>query len=216
MSARRMAVICAWALTGALSWDSGLQAQEVGAVSEPRAVPPAPATLKSAADFASIKSRKDRSVALFQEAGTVIQHARCVNCHPRGDTPRQGDARKLHEPLVVRGVDGHGAVGLQCATCHGPQNFDPAGVPGHPLWHVAPASMTWEGKTLGEICEQIKDPKRNGNMSLEKLVHHFAEDTLVGWAWNPGPGRQPAPGSQKGFGELIQAWVDSGAVCPKS
>lgn len=37
------------------------------------------------------------------------------------------------------------------------------------------------GKSLGEICEQIKDPKRNGGKSMDELVHHMAEDLLVGW-----------------------------------
>jgi hypothetical protein len=43
----------------------------------------------------------------------------------------------------------------------------------------------------------------------------LGEDELVGWAWNPGRGRQPAPGMQKSFGELIKAWVDSGGACPE-
>jgi hypothetical protein len=41
-------------------------------------------------------------------------------------------------------------------------------------------------------------------------------DTLVGWAWHPGAGRTPAPGTQAQFGALIDAWIASGAACPKS
>ena len=37
-------------------------------------------------------------------------------------------------------------------------------IPGNPNWHLAPIEMAWEGKTLGQICEQIKDKARNGNM----------------------------------------------------
>jgi hypothetical protein len=74
--------------------------------------------------------------------------------------------------------------------------------------------MAWIGKSLGEICEQIKDKQRNGGMTMEDLVHHMGEDELVGWAWNPGRGRAPAPGSQKAFGDLIRAWVESGGACP--
>src|SRR6202035_2731321 len=70
------------------------------------------------------------------------------------------------------------------------------------------------GKSLREICEQIKDPKRNGGKSMEQLVEFMAEDTLVGWGWAPGVGREPAPGTQKEFGALIRAWVESGAACP--
>ena len=179
------------------------------------AAQPDPAkTLRSVQAFASIADDQQRSLALFEEAGKVITHARCVNCHPAGDRPAQGDDRRPHMPLVVRGVDNFGAVGMRCTTCHGPANFDAGGIPGHPEWHVAPIEMAWVGKSLGEICRQIKDPQRNGGKSMEELIHHMAEDSLVGWGWNPGVGREPAPGTQKEFGELIKAWSDTGAVCP--
>jgi hypothetical protein len=32
--------------------------------------------------------------------------------------------------------------------------------------------------------------------------------------WEPGPGRDPVPGTQEALGELIRAWIDSGAECP--
>lgn len=171
--------------------------------------------LKPAASFAGIADERARSLALFEEAGKVLQHPRCVNCHPAGDRPLQTQF-KPHEPLVVRGPDGFGATGMRCTTCHGAENYDPAGVPGHPRWHLAPIEMAWEGKTLGAICEQVKDPKRNGGKSMAELVEHMVDDSLVGWGWAPGAGREPAPGSQQVFGELIRAWADSGAVCPAS
>jgi hypothetical protein len=179
------------------------------------AAQPDPAnSLKSVQSFASIADDKQRSLALFQEVGKVITHARCMNCHPAGDRPSQGDDRHPHMPLVVRGADDFGAIGMRCTTCHGPANFDPGGVPGNPVWHVAPIEMAWVGKTLGQICEQIKDPKRNGGKSMDELLHHMADDALVGWGWNPGVGREPAPGTQKEFGALFKAWIDTGAVCP--
>jgi hypothetical protein len=181
------------------------------------AAQPDPATtLRSVQSFASIADEKERSLALFQEAGKVITHARCMNCHPAGERPAQGDDRHPHMPLVVRGVDNFGAVGMRCTTCHGPANFDAAGIPGNPAWHVAPIEMAWVGKSLGEICQQIKDPERNGGKSMEELVHHMAEDSLVGWGWHPGVGREPAPGTQKEFGALFKAWANTGAVCPAS
>lgn len=179
------------------------------------AAQPDPAkTLRSVQAFASIADEQQRSLAIFEEAGKVITHARCVNCHPAGDRPAQGDDRRPHMPLVVRGVDNFGAVGMRCTTCHGPANFDAGGVPGNPAWHLAPIEMAWAGKSLGEICQQIKDPQRNGGKSMQELVHHMAEDSLVGWGWNPGAGREPAPGTQEEFGELIKAWSESGAACP--
>jgi hypothetical protein len=179
------------------------------------AAQPDPAqSLKSVQSFASIADDKQRSLALFQEVGKVITHARCMNCHPAGDRPSQGDDRHPHMPLVVRGVDNFGAIGMRCTTCHGPANFDPGGVPGNPVWHLAPIEMAWVGKSLGQICEQIKDPNRNGGKSMDELLHHMAEDELVGWGWNPGVGREPAPGTQKEFGALFKAWIDTGAACP--
>jgi hypothetical protein len=179
------------------------------------AAQPDPAqSLKSVQSFTSIADDKQRSLALFQEVGKVITHARCMNCHPAGDRPSQGDDRHPHMPLVVRGVDNFGAIGMRCTTCHGPANFDPGGVPGNPVWHLAPIEMAWVGKSLGQICEQIKDPNRNGGKSMGELFHHMAEDSLVGWGWNPGVGREPAPGTQKEFGALFKAWIDTGAVCP--
>jgi hypothetical protein len=164
--------------------------------------------------FAGIADARERSVALFTEAGKVLTHARCVNCHPAGDRPLQGKAMQLHQPLVVRGADGHGAPGMRCDTCHGAANFDPGRVPGNPMWHLAPAEMAWQGKSLGEICEQVKDRARNGGKSMADLVHHMAEDSLVGWAWSPHAGRAPAPGTQAQFGALIKAWSEAGAACP--
>jgi hypothetical protein len=155
-----------------------------------------------------------RSVALFREAGKVLQHPRCLNCHPVGDRPAQTDTMRPHNPRVVRGADGHGAVGLPCSSCHHAANFDAARVPGHPDWHLAPASMGWQGRSLGEICTQIKDPARNGGRDMAALLRHMSEDTLVGWAWAPGLGRTPAPGTQASFGALMRAWAESGAHCP--
>ena len=106
-------------------------------------------------------------------------------------------------------------VTMRCATCHQGGNFDPAGMPGHPHWHLAPREMAWQDKTLGEICTQIKDPARNGGRSLAQILTHIATDSLVGWAWAPGAGREPAPGTQKELGALIEAWVKTGAVCPR-
>jgi len=174
----------------------------------------APSTLASPESFASIADADARSAAMFTELGKVLTHPRCVNCHPAGDRPRQGDERRLHQPPVARGVDGHGTETMRCSICHQNANFEPGRMPGHPEWHLAPREMAWEGKTVAEICAQIKDPARNGGRKVEQLVHHIGEDTLVGWAWAPGAGRSPAPGTQKQAGALVDAWVKSGAACP--
>jgi hypothetical protein len=174
------------------------------------------ALLRAPTDFVQITDTKQRSVALFQEAGKVIQHSRCVNCHPAGDRPTQTDQGVPHNPLALRGSAGFGVPGMPCAACHHDANFDAAGVPGHPHWHLAPRSMAWAGRSLTQICAQIKDPARNGGRTLAAVVRHMSEDSLVGWAWAPGAARTPAPGTQSEFGALLKAWMDSGAECPES
>ncbi len=174
------------------------------------------APLKSPSDFAGISDPAERSRALFVEAGKVIASPRCQNCHPVGARPTQGDDMHPHLPLVVRGADDHGAIAMRCATCHQGANFAPAGVPGAPKWHIAPVEMAWQGKSLGAICEQIKDPARNGKRSLAQIHDHMAHDQLVGWGWHPGGTRAAAPGTQAQFGALISAWIQAGAACPAS
>src|SRR5580700_9965421 len=139
-----------------------------------------PAALAAPQSFDGIGDPAARSAALFAEAGKVMSSPRCVNCHPAGDRPLQGDARRLHQPPVERGTDGFGAAPMRCATCHQGGNFDAAGMPGHPHWHLAPREMAWQGKTLSEICVQIKDPARNGGRSFDQLLEHLATDSLVG------------------------------------
>ena len=170
--------------------------------------------LRSPDSFSSIADRAERSRALFVEAGRVLQHPRCLNCHPVGERPTQGNDSHPHSPLVVRGPDDKGAIAMRCTTCHQNANYEASGVPGHPLWHVAPKSMAWQGKSLGQICEQVKDPKRNGGKTLAAIREHMAQDSLVGWGWRPGGNREPAPGTQAQLGALIAAWIDSGAACP--
>lgn len=171
-------------------------------------------TLASPESFSSITDPRKRSAAYFTELGKVLTNPRCVNCHPSDDRPRQGDMRRLHRPPVFRGTDGFGPESMRCPTCHQNTNFEPGRMPGHADWHLAPPEMAWEGKTVSEICVQIKDHKRNGNRSLRDIVEHIGKDTLVGWAWAPGIGRTPAPGTQKEAGALVEAWMNSGAVCP--
>jgi len=164
--------------------------------------------------FAGITDRAERSAALFTETSKVLTHPRCINCHPAGDVPLQGEDGRVHEPPVDRGRGGLGPVGMQCNTCHGRENFDPGQVPGAPAWHLAPPAMAWEGLSIGELCAQLKDPERTGGRDLEAVGRHMAEDELVAWGWEPGEGREPAPGSRKILAALIRAWIETGAACP--
>ncbi len=128
--------------------------------------------LKTVASFATITDRSARSAALFTEAARVIQHPRCLNCHPADRTPTQGDNLHPHVPNMRADAEGHGPAGMPCNTCHQAQNT-PTNVrpietiPGHAHWMLAPISMGWQGMKTGEICAQIKDPARNGNRTRE-------------------------------------------------
>jgi hypothetical protein len=179
------------------------------------ATQPLATELQPVSSFDTIADRRTRSMALFEEAGKVLQHPRCMNCHPATEDPTQTDRMRPHQPLVVRGADGHGAPGMPCTACHHAGNFDAGHIPGHRDWHLAPATMAWQDRSLAQVCSQIKDRARNGGRDLVALIHHVSEDSLVGWAWAPGAGRTPAPGTQAQFGELMKAWAATGAFCPQ-
>lgn len=176
--------------------------------------------LKTPDEFAHIEDEAERSAAIFEEMLVVIQHPRCLNCHPVGDEPRQGMDMSPHQPPVVRGEADFGAAGMRCTTCHGNENVAYAAgggsIPGHEPWQLAPLETGWIGKSGAEICAQLKDPERNGGRTMAELHEHNAEDGLVGWGWHPGEGREPAPGSQEIFGQLTQAWIDTGTACPEA
>ena len=120
-----------------------------------------------------------------------------MNCHPSGEHPLQGADHRIHFPPAQRA-----GLGDSCAACHTDRNVTMhvtasfQSIPGHPRWGVAPLSMAWQGKSIGEICRQLKDTARNGGRDLALLQEHIAKDDLVAWGWTPGPGREPAPGSQ--------------------
>ena len=175
---------------------------------------PGPNELLGIADFNAIRDRATRSRALFGEISRVLVHPRCINCHPSGDVPHQR-TMELHDPPVVRGPADNGVAGLECTSCHQDRNQVLTRVPGAPKWHLAPIEMAWVGKSVSYICNQIKDPKRNGGKTLAQLVEHNGHDKLVAWGWAPGADREPAPGTQAQFGALTAAWVETGAECPE-
>ena len=149
----------------------------------------------------------------------VFNHPRCANCHtpdehPRWSGPHYGETR-IHGMNVKRGEGGSGVPGLSCTTCHGAENSAKLhGPPGDEVWHLAPVEMVWWKKSSAEICEQIKDPESNGGRTLEEVAVHVRDDGLVAWAWDPGPGREPAPGSAQETYDLLVKWTGEGAPCP--
>ncbi len=159
----------------------------------------------------------EASKAAFREAYKVLMHPRCMNCHPSGDVPLQGDDSHPHAQNVRRGPDGKGKYALKCANCHQHANLPgPNMPPGNPNWHLPPPEMkmVFQGKTPGELARQLKDPKQNGNKTLDQLLHHVNEDKLVLGGWDPGDGRTKPPMSHDEFARHMREWIEKGAAEP--
>ncbi len=155
--------------------------------------------------------------AAFVNIAQVLQHPRCMNCHPTGDRPLQTDESRPHAMNISRKSE---AAGLECSACHATQNSDEIGIvggpPGAPNWHLPPEDtpMIFEGLTPTQLCEQLKRPKDTGGKDLAALLEHVSHDALVLWGWNPGGDRTKPPLSHEQFVAAFQTWVDSGGACP--
>src|SRR5438045_5206408 len=110
----------------------------------------------------------DRALAAFELVRSVLQHPRCQNCHIPGDAPLQYDEGVRHAQYVMRGPAGHGAVAMECNTCHGDSNrpaaYGDRAPPGAPNWHLPPpeTKMVFIGLSPRELCETIKNARMTG------------------------------------------------------
>ncbi len=156
----------------------------------------------------------------FDTVRAVHQHQRYQNCNPAGDAPQQGDDGRVHDQHVQRGPTGHGAVGAGCTTCHGPANppsnyglHIPPGV--SVGWHMPKPEekLVFVGMSPRALCEQVKDPARNGGKDMAALRVHL-HDPLVLWGWSPGFGRAPVPTPHAEYVAAWEAWDAAGAPCP--
>ena len=156
----------------------------------------------------------------FTKMMKVLTHKRCVNCHPAGDRPRQGEDSHIHNFGVRRGEDNHGIAALRCETCHQHENNEYSGVPGAPEWSLAPLKMQWEGLSRVEIAKSMLNPENNGGRSLEEIVKHLTEHELVLWAWEPGVDangtpREKPPVPKEEYIKAVKEWAAAGAVIPE-
>lgn len=164
---------------------------------------------------------RESGLAAFETVRSVLQHPRCQNCHPAGEAPLQGDEGRVHNQNIQRGLTGVGMTGAECTTCHRdanpPDTFGAHTPPGIAKgWHMPPpeTKMVFVGVASGALCEQIKDPARNGNKDAAALRMHL-DDPLVVWAWTPGFGRKPPPIAHKDFVAAWETWAAAGMPCPQ-
>ena len=168
--------------------------------------------------YSGINKDSVESVKAFMKVYKVLMSPRCMNCHPSGDIPLQGDDSHLHTMFPKRGKDGKGVYAMKCSNCHQPTNT--AGLntpPGNPNWHLPPADMkmVFQGRTAHQLAKQIMDPKQNGHKNKEQLIEH-ADDGLVLAAWNPGEGRTLPPMSHAEFKKAWITWIEKGAYDPRA
>lgn len=156
------------------------------------------------------------SVKAFKDVYAVLMSPRCMNCHPSGDIPLQGDDSHLHAMSPKRGKDGKGLYAMKCSNCHQPTNIEGLNKPpGHPNWHLPPANMKmiFQGRTPNQLAKQLVNLKTNGNKNLAQLIAH-ADDGLVKAGWNPGEGRTLPPLSHEEFKKAWITWLKTGAYAP--
>lgn len=158
------------------------------------------------------------SVKAFMDVYKVLMSPRCMNCHPSGDVPLQGDDSHLHTMLPRRGKDGKGLYAMKCSNCHQPTTMEGLHKPpGHPDWHLPPAKMkmVFQGKTPEQLAKQLVNPKTNGGKTMKQLIQH-ADDGLVKIGWNMGEGRPAPPLSHAEFKKAWITWIENGAYAPKT
>ena len=168
--------------------------------------------------YAQAKNDSAASARAFRKAYDVLLHPRCLNCHPNGNQPLVGDESEPHPMNIQRGPKGMGEKGLWCSTCHQGKNLPGMHMPpGAPGWQLPTADMpmVFQGKTPKQLCEQMKDPAKNGNRTPEQVVEHVREAPIVLWGWNPGEGRTPVSISHVEFVKHMTDWVKKGAACPE-
>ena len=176
--------------------------------------------VSTAPRIAPAPDNRAAGIAAFATVQQVLQHPRCQNCHIPGDAPLQFDAGLPHQMRVVRGEIGMGGPGLPCSTCHNianpPASFGPHAPPGAPTWRLPPPEqkMVFINLSAAELCATIKDPQRNGGKDFDALIHHVADDELVGWGWAPGGNRAPVPVPRAELVAKFKQWAAAGGPCP--
>jgi hypothetical protein len=169
--------------------------------------------------YATLPKDSVGSAKAFMAVYTVLMSSRCMNCHPSGNAPLQGDDHHIHTMNVKRGIDGKGLYSVRCSNCHQAENVKGLHMPpGNPKWALPPANMrmVFQGRTPRQLALQLLDPKQNGGRTKAQLIDHMANDGLVGWGWHPGDGRTLPPMSRPAFVAQVRLWIAKGAYAPSA
>ena len=169
----------------------------------------------------------DEGLAAWGRIHAVVSHPRCANCHvdeagiPMWTGPEY-ETDGPHGMFVAAGQSRIGVETLPCQTCHitseVPVRVERAAPGVNMDWQLAPAEFVWFGVAEAEICRQMRDPERNGGRDGAGLIEHILHDAEVGgfitWGFDPGPGREPAPGGLQAHLDDTATWVAAGLPCP--
>ena len=146
-------------------------------------------------DFPAGSVTQQEGLESWQTFYEVASHPRCSNCHVGADNrpmwsgPSYGKTR-AHGMNVNAGESRIGAETIPCFTCHTTAGVEGArahSVPHAPPrvamgWQLAPVEAEWFGKSSAYICEQLKDPERNGNRTIREVAAHLDHDLILHWA----------------------------------
>ena len=102
MSFNKLALAAVCALTFAFS-GLGTYAQDAG-------------TLRAPSEIEAIGDERERSLAAYDEVAKVVTHPRCMNCHPRDDSPRQGEDMAMQMRFLQDKLP-WGSILLRCIHC---------------------------------------------------------------------------------------------------
>lgn len=80
-------------------------------------------------------------------------------------------------------------------------------------WRLPPTETEWFGRTATYICNQLRDPERNGGRDLLELAAHLDHDLILHWVWSPGGGCEPAPYDLQAHVDDILIWGVAGMPC---
>ena len=167
----------------------------------------------------------DQGLEAWARIYEVASHPRCSNCHvgatgiPMWSGPSYGRTRP-HGMNIQGGESRMGVETLVCSTCHAVSvtggNDAPHMAPQVAMsWQLAPVEAEWFGKSSVDVCNQLRDPDRNGGRDYLDLASHLDHDLILHWAWNPGGGREPAPYSLQEHVNDVLAWGVAGYPCPE-